>query len=54
MARVALLIGTEDYGTAFARLQATPRNVYRLADVLGQWLWKGHWGLKGFYGGSAR
>ena len=34
MARKALLIGTEHYGTAFARLEATPRNVHALAEVL--------------------
>jgi formylglycine-generating enzyme required for sulfatase activity len=34
MARVALLIGTEKYGTAFGRLEATPRNVHALAAVL--------------------
>jgi hypothetical protein len=34
MARVALLIGTENYGTEFGRLEATPRNVHALAAVL--------------------
>jgi hypothetical protein len=34
MARVALLIGTENYGTEFGRLEATPRNVHALAEVL--------------------
>jgi formylglycine-generating enzyme required for sulfatase activity/uncharacterized caspase-like protein len=34
MARVALLIGTENYGTEFGRLEATPGNVHALAEVL--------------------
>ncbi len=34
MARVALLIGTENYGEAFSRLEATPKNVRGLAAVL--------------------
>ena len=34
MARRALLIGTENYGKEFGRLEATPKNVLALADVL--------------------
>jgi hypothetical protein len=34
MARVALLIGTEHYGKEFKQLEATPRNVRGLAEVL--------------------
>jgi hypothetical protein len=34
MARVALLIGTEHYGKEFKQLEATPRNVHGLAEVL--------------------
>lgn len=34
MARRALLIGTEKYGKEFGRLEATPRNVLALAEVL--------------------
>jgi hypothetical protein len=35
MARVALLIGTENYGKEFGRLEAAPRNVRALTEVLG-------------------
>jgi hypothetical protein len=34
MARVALLIGTEEYGSAFKKLETVPRNVQALVDVL--------------------